>query len=178
MSCFKFQLFLPVETQEKFNPLIVSTPTQFNTASIYLPPGSHFFVIYFPFVIWRIRTSCLNIQWFAHDSCQKRQLKNDKRAESDLVSEEMNSRVSWSSLRVCPVQSTTNSLPTQTQRIWLHRAQRDLWSKASAQTHILMHSPSAPSTSPFPSQQTRCKWAKLTSEGRGRVSNAAIIGTG
>lgn len=157
LSCFKFQLlvWMSVETQEKSSPTILSTPTQFNSDAIYLPLGSHFLWFTFHLSYGASTYLPVQVQWFALDSHQKGQLENYEHGESDLVSEEMNSRVSWSPLRVCPVQRTTYSLPTQTLRIWLHRAQRDLWSKASAENHILMRSPSAPSRSPFVSQQMR-----------------------
>lgn len=153
LSCFKFQLLAWMSVES--SPTILSTPTQFNTDAIYLPLGSHFLWFTFHLSYGASTYLPVQMQWFALDSRQKGQLENYEHGESDLVSEEMNSRVSWSPLRVCPVQRTTYSLPTQTLRIWLHRAQRDLWSKASAENHILMRSPSAPSRSPCVSQQMR-----------------------
>lgn len=168
---------MPVETQEKSCPPIVSTPTQFNTAAIYLPLGSHFLWFTFHLLYAASTYSLVRTQRFALDSCQKGQLKNDERGESDLVSKEMNSRVSWSPLRVCPVQRTTCSLPTQTLRIWLHRAQRDLWSKANAENHILMRSPSAPSRSPFVSQQTGAMGQASPVRAGAEFQNTAVPGT-
>lgn len=146
---------MSVETQEKSSPTIVSTPTQINTNAFYLPLESHFLWFTFHLSYGASTYLPIQMQWFFLHSRQKGQLENDEHGEFDLFSKEMNSRVSWSPLRVCPVQRTTYSLPTQTLRIWLHRAQRDLWSKASAENHILVRSPSALSRSPFVSQQLR-----------------------
>lgn len=90
----------------------------------------------------------------------------------------MNSRVSWSPLKVCPIRRTTNSLPTQTPKLWLQRAQQDLWSKANAENHILMHSPSTRSRSPLVSQQMRWSGPSCSVSVEAEFQNTVIPGTG
>lgn len=90
----------------------------------------------------------------------------------------MNSSASWWPLKGCPIRRTTNNLPTQTLKLWLQRAQQDLWSKASAENHILMRSPSTLSRSPLVSQQMRWSGPSCSVSVEAEFQNTAIPGTG
>lgn len=79
----------------------------------------------------------------------------------------INSRISWSPLRVCQCPEDYRPPANTNRRIWLHRAQQTLWSKARSENHILPLSPGAHSPSLLTTLLFR-RWR------RGWFSNTAL----